>query len=159
MVKKESKEIARTDQPRSLQTLWDLDSMFDDFLRKPYSVFGLPRLRFPEMESVTPSVDIYEEKGEVVVKAELPGINKEDLDVTVTEDTITIAGEKKKEAEIKKADYYRWECSFGSFNRTFTLPAEVQTDKVKTKFRDGILEIRLPKTEESKKKERKVKID
>gem|GEM_PF-5917649 len=57
------------------------------------------------MESVTPSVDIYEEKGEVVVKAEMPGINKEDLDVTVSEDTITIAGEKKKEEEVKKSDY------------------------------------------------------
>ena len=96
MAKRESKEIARSEQPRSLQTLWDLDTMFDDFLRKPFSVFGLPRLRFPEMESVTPSVDIYEEKGDVVVKAELPGISKEDLDVTVSEDTITIAGEKKK---------------------------------------------------------------
>jgi len=159
MATKESKEIARTEQPRSLQTLWDLDTMFDDFLRKPFSVFGVPRLRFPEVESVTPSVDIYEEKGDVVVKAEIPGIKKEDLDVTVTEDTITIAGEKKKEEEVKKADYYRWECSYGSFNRTFTLPAEVQTDKAKTKFKDGILEIRLPKTEESKKKEKKIKID
>ncbi len=56
----------------------------------------------------------------MVVKAELPGINKEDLDVTVSEDTITIAGEKKKEEEVKKSDYYRWECSYGSFHRTFT---------------------------------------
>jgi len=159
MAKKESKEIARTEQPRSLQTLWDFDTLFDDYLRKPVSVFGLPRLRFPEMESVTPSVDIYEEKGDVVVKAELPGIDKEDIDITATEDTITIAGEKKKEEETKKSDYYRWECSHGSFNRTFSLPAEIQTDRVKTKFKDGILEIRLPKTEESKKKERKVKVD
>lgn len=159
MATKESKEIARTEQPRTLQTLWDFDNMFDDFLRKPFSIFGLPRMRFPEMESVTPTVDIFEEKGDVVVKAELPGINKEDLDVTVSEDTITIAGEKKKEEEVKKSDYYRWECSYGSFHRTFTLPAEVQTDKVKTKFKNGILEIRLPKTEESKKKEKKIKIE
>ncbi len=102
MAMKESKEIARAEQPRSLQTLWDFDTMFDDFLRKPFSIFGLPRMRFPEMESVTPTVDIFEEKGDVVVKAELPGINKEDLDVTVSEDTITIAGEKKKEEERLK---------------------------------------------------------
>lgn len=159
MAMKESKEIARAEQPRSLQTLLDFDTMFDDFLRKPFSIFGLPRMRFPETEIVTPTVDIYEEKGDVVVKAELPGINKEDLDVTVSEDTITIAGEKKKEEEVKKSDYYRWECSYGSFHRTFTLPAEVQTDKVKTKFKNGILEIRLPKTEESKKKEKKIKIE
>ena len=159
MAAKESKEIARAEQPRSLQTLLDIDAMFDEFFRRPFSVFGLPRLRFPETAELTPTVDIYEEKGDVVVKAELPGINKEDLDVTVSEDTITIAGEKKKEEEVKKSDYYRWECSYGSCHRTFTIPAEVQTDKIKTKFKNGILEIRLPKTEESKKKEKKIKIE
>lgn len=101
MAAKESKEIARAEQPRSLQTLLDIDAMFDEFFRRPFSVFGLPRLRFPETAELTPTVDIYEEKGDVVVKAELPGINKEDLDVTVSEDTITIAGERRKKRRLK----------------------------------------------------------
>ena len=116
-------------------------------------------MRFSAVEEVMPSVNIFEEKGDVIVKAELPGIKKEDIDITLTDETITISGEKKKEEEVKKKDYYRWECSYGSFNRTFSLPAEVQPDKVKTKMKDGVLEIRIPKTEEAKKKEVKVKID
>jgi len=110
------------------------------------------------MEEMSPSVDIFEDKNDVVVKAELPGIKKEDIDVTLTDDTISIAGEKKKEEEVEKKNYYWWESSYGSFSRTFTLPAEVQTDKVKTQFKDGILEIRIPKTDEAVKKEKKVKI-
>ena len=116
------------------------------------------RPKFPGMEEMSPSVDIFEDKNDVVVKAELPGIKKEDIDVTLTDDTISIAGEKKKEEEVEKKNYYWWESSYGSFSRTFTLPAEVQTDKVKTQFKDGILEIRIPKTDEAVKKEKKVKI-
>ncbi len=108
---------------------------------------------------MSPSVDIFEEKNDVVVKAELPGIKKEDLDVTLTDDTISIAGEKKKEEKVEKKDYYRWECSYGAFARTFTLPAEVQTDKAKTQFKDGVLVIRIPKTKEAVKKEKKLKIE
>ncbi|OPY77934.1 MAG: Spore protein SP21 [Syntrophorhabdus sp. PtaU1.Bin153] len=159
MAKKESKELAKTESMRILPALWDVDKWFDEFVRRPFSLMGLPQVRFPGEGELMPSVDIFEEKGDVVVKAELPGINKEDIDVTLTEDAITIAGEKKKEEEVAKKDYYRYECSYGSFNRTFTLPAEVQTDKVKTKFKDGVLEIRMPKTEEAKKKEKKIKIE
>ncbi|OPY67414.1 MAG: Spore protein SP21 [Syntrophorhabdus sp. PtaU1.Bin002] len=159
MAKKESKELAKTEPTRTLPTLWDVDKLFDELVRRPFSFMGLPRVKFPGEEGLTPSVDIFEEKGDVVVKAELPGINKEDIDITLTEDTITIAGEKKKEEETTKKDYYRYECSYGSFNRTFTLPTEVQTDKVKTKFKDGVLELRMPKTEEAKKKEKKIKIE
>jgi HSP20 family protein len=94
-----------------------------------------------------------------VVKAELPGMKKEDIDVSLTEDTITISGEKKKEEKIEKKDYYSLERSYGSFKRSFSLPAEVQTEKASAKFKDGVLEIRIPKTEEAKKKEKKVLIE
>jgi HSP20 family protein len=136
-----------------------MERLFEDFIRKPFSFGGLPRLRFSRMEEVTPSVDIFEDKNEVVVKAEIPGVKKEDLDVTLTEDTISITGEKKKEEKIEKKDYYHWECSYGSFARTFSLPAEVETGKAKAKFKDGVLEIRVPKTEEAIKKEKKIKIE
>ena len=159
MAAKESKELVKTEATRPLPASWDVEKWLEDILRRPFSLFNQPLLRFPQTEEIVPSVDIFEEKDDVVVKAELPGIKKEDIDVTLTENTITISGEKKKEEEVKKKDYYRWECSYGSFSRTFSLPSEVQTDKVKTRMKDGVLEIRVPKTEEAKKKEVKVKID
>ncbi|MFH1026033.1 MAG: Hsp20/alpha crystallin family protein, partial [Nitrospirota bacterium] len=105
------------------------------------------------------SMDIFTEGDNVVVKAELPGMKKEDIDVSLTEDTITISGEKKKEEKIEKKDYYSFERSYGSFKRSFSLPSEVQTEKASAKFKNGVLEIRIPKTEEAKKKEKKVTVE
>jgi HSP20 family protein len=113
----------------------------------------------PEIEEVSPSVDVFEEGDEVVVKAELPGISKEDIDVKVTDDVVTISGEKKKEEKVEKKNYYRIERSYGSFTRSFRLPTEVQAEKASAKFKEGVLEIRIPKTEEAKKKEKKVSIE
>ncbi len=94
-----------------------------------------------------------------MVKAELPGMDKDNIEVNLTDHTLTIKGEKKKEEEIKEKDYYRAERSYGSFFRTVELPKEVHSDKVKAHFKNGILEVRLPKTEEAKAKEVKVKVD
>jgi HSP20 family protein len=102
---------------------------------------------------------LYEEKGEIVAKAELPGLTKEDIEVKITENVLTIKGEKKKEEEVKEKDYYRSERSYGSFMRSVELPREVQADKIKATFKNGILEVRLPVSEEAKKKEIKVKVD
>lgn len=159
MASKESKELVKPEGTLHMLPFSEWDKWIEDVMRRPLSLFTQPFMRFPSAEEIMPSVDIFEEKGDVVIKAELPGIKKEDIDVTLTDETITISGEKKKEEEVKKKDYYRWECSYGSFNRTFSLPAEVRPDKVKTKMKDGVLEIRVPKTEEAKKKEVKVKID
>ncbi len=159
MANKESKELVKPEGTLHMLPFSDWDRWVEDVMRRPFSIFTQPFMRISPTEDIIPSVDIFEEKGDVVVKAELPGIKKEDIDITLTEDTITICGDKKKELEVKKKDYYRWECSYGSFSRTFSLPAEVQTDKVKTKMKNGVLEIRIPKTEEAKKKEVKVKID
>jgi HSP20 family protein len=159
MAGKESKELAKPEGTLHMLPFSDWDKWIEDVIRRPLSVFNQPLMRFTPSEEIMPSVDIFVEKGDVVIKAELPGIKKEDIDVTLTDETITISGEKKKEEEVKKKDYYRWECSYGSFNRTFSLPAEVQPDKVKTKMKDGVLEIRIPKTDEAKKKEVKVKIE
>ena len=104
-------------------------------------------------------MDLYEEKDEIVVKAELPGMEKDNIEVNLSDDRLTIKGEKKKEEEIKKENYYRSERSYGSFVRTLELPGEVQADKVKANFKNGVLEIRLPKTEQAKKKETKVRVE
>ena len=111
------------------------------------------------MEVVAPTVDLYEEKDEIVVKAELPGIDKNNIEVNLTDHMLTIKGEKKKEEEVKEKNYYRSERSYGSFLRTLELPKDVHADKVKASFRNGILEVRMPKTEEAKAKEIKVKVE
>jgi HSP20 family protein len=118
-----------------------------------------PRFRMPEMEEVSPKVDIFQEGDNFVVKAEVPGLKKEEIEVNLTDDMITISGEKKKEEKLEKKDYYRMERSYGSFTRSFRLPKGVQTDKAKATFNDGVLEVKVPKTEEAKKKEKKIPIE
>jgi HSP20 family protein len=159
MAAKESKEIAKVEREKSISPFWEMEKWFEDFFKRPFPIWGFPGTKMKGMEEVAPSVDLFEENNDIVVKAELPGMTKDDIEVTLIDDTITISGEKKKEEKAEKKNYYRWECSYGSFSRTFTLPAEVQKDKVKTKLKDGVLEVRLPKTEEAKKKEIKIKID
>jgi HSP20 family protein len=102
---------------------------------------------------------VYEEKDSVVVKAELPGMKKEDVEVNLAGEILTIKGEKKEDKEVKEDNYYRRERSYGSFLRSVGLPCEVKSDEIKASFKDGVLEIRMPKTEESKKKSVSVKID
>jgi HSP20 family protein len=138
----------------------DLDGMFEDFLGRRLRPFW-PERWWPaaSMKISTPAVDLYEEKDDIVVKAELPGMEKDNIEVNLSGNRLTIKGEKKQEEEVKKEGYYRSERSYGSFLRTLELPTEVQTDKVKAAFKNGILEIHLPKTEEAKKKETKVNVD
>ena len=139
----------------------EMEKRFEDIFRSPLSLLPswMPRLKMPELGEISPSVDILTEGDDIVVKAELPGMKKENVDVHLTEDTITISGEKEKEEKVEKKDYYRYESSYGSFNRSFSLPAEVQAEKASAKFKDGVLEIRIPKTEEAKKKEKKLMIE
>lgn len=138
----------------------DMERMMDTFFERRMRPWWPERwLRSDEMEISVPAVDLFEEKDEIVVKAELPGIDKDQIEVNVTDHQLTIKGEKKKEEEIKEKDYYRCERSYGSFLRTLELPKDVHADKVKAAFKNGVLEIRLPKTEEAKAKEIKVKIE
>jgi len=113
---------------------------------------------WPEMaESRAPAVDLIDRESEIVVRAELPGINKDDISISVTADSITIQGQSRKEEKEEKGDYRRREISSNSFSRSISLPAEVDSDAAKAAFKDGILEVTLPKTAASKRK--KVQID
>ncbi len=162
MAKSELKEVAKKEPVKAPSRLEEMEQWFENVFRRPYSLLassGWPKLGMREVEGVVPTVDIFEDNGDVVVKAELPGMKKENIDVKFTQDTIIISGEKEKEEKVEKKDYYRSERSYGSFTRAINLPAEVQTDKAKAKFKDGILEIRAPLTEEAKKKEKKVPIE
>jgi HSP20 family protein len=162
MAKQEPKELLKHEPSRAVSPFETMERWFEEAFRRPFSLLGpswLPRLRATEMEEAIPSVDIFEEGDNVVVKAELPGIKKEDVDVSMTDNVISISGEKKKEEKVERKNYYREERSYGSFTRSFRLPMEVQTDKAKAQFKEGILEIRIPKTEEAKKREKKVSIE
>jgi HSP20 family protein len=104
----------------------------------------------------TPSVDIEEKDNEIVVRADVPGVSEKDLDVRLENNTLTIKGERKLEKEDKQKGYHRIERAYGSFVRSFTLPAAVDADKVEAHYKDGVLTVTLPKTEAAK--SRKVKI-
>jgi len=96
-------------------------------------------------EGLTPSVDVIDRDEEVLVRAEVPGVKKDDLDVSLTENRLTIQGKTRHEEKTEEGDYFRREMATGSFTRTVTLPAEVDGSKARAKFTDGILELTLPK--------------
>lgn len=141
-----------------------------DLMRFPSDIFRMQREIDQLVDSVfrrdtdedlfpsvwSPAVDVAESDNEYLVKVELPGINKEDVKVTVQDSVLTILGEKKQETEAK--NYHRVERSYGSFQRSFTLPSTVKADKVDATFKDGVLTIALPKAEEAKPKEIDVKV-
>lgn len=141
----------------------DMERMFEDFLTRPWSGLGWPR-RWRLREDIGirgPAIDVYEEKDDVVVKVELPGMKKEDLELNISDNLLTIKGEKKKEEEVKEKEkgYYHSERSYGSFARTVEIPKDIQADKIRASFKDGVLEVRLPKTAEAKRKEVKIKVE
>lgn len=120
--------------PRMLPTQWD---RFWD-RRRPMSGVKLPR------------VDVIDGKDELKIYAEVPGVKKEDLDVSMTDHNVTIKGHTSRKEETKAADFYRCEIEQGEFSRTISLPAEVEGSHVKAKFENGVLELTIPKLEQSK---------
>ncbi|MHB0999494.1 MAG: Hsp20/alpha crystallin family protein [Armatimonadota bacterium] len=106
-----------------------------------------------------PAVDVYQKDNNIMVKADLPGLNKDDLEITATEDSICLKGEFKKEQEVKEEGFYRQERQMGKFFRTIPMPVGIKPDQVKASFHDGILEITAPKAEEAKSNEIKVSIE
>ncbi len=160
MRRKEAKVPAKV-EPGGLR--WPFEAMekrFEELFKRPFPLAGpgwWHALREAEGE-IAPSIDIYEEGDNVVVKAELPGMKKEDIEIKLTDDSIIISGEKRKEEKVERKGYYRHERSYGSFTRSFGLPSEVRTDDAQAEFKDGVLEIRIPKTEEAKRMVRKVPV-
>ncbi len=117
----------------------------------------LHRLDLKEDDSITsylwaPLVDIYETNEDIVVKAEIPGMKKEDIEINITDNVLTIKGEKKQERKMQNEDYHRIECSYGTFQRSFSLPKAIKPDNVTASYKDGVLTITIPKAEEVKPK-------
>ena len=131
--------------------LEEWERRFDDF-------FGRPMWRWPfEEKGWMPAVDVFEKDDRFVVKAELPGMKEEDIDVSVVGDTLTIKGEKNTESEVKEEDYYRSERAYGSFYRSVPLPSTVDASKIEASYEDGVLQVTLPKMPEVKPKKIEVK--
>ena len=106
-----------------------------------------------------PAVDIYEDKDNFVVKAELPGMKKEDIDVSMHDGSLSISGERKSEEKFEDAEVYRSERFFGRFQRTVALPTAVNAAGIKAQYKDGILTVTLPKAEEAKPKQIDVQVN
>jgi HSP20 family protein len=166
------KETAKEPETKKVTTwrpLWNpgsiersMERMFKDFFREPRFNFGWPmELRTPvtELSLEVPKVEIYEDKNDVVVKAELPGMKKEDLDISFQGDILTIRGEKKSEQKEERKGYYYSERSYGAIERSIEIPEKIVPDKIRASFKDGVLEVRLEKSEEAKKRETKIKVE
>jgi len=138
---------------------WRTSQELDELWRRVEDLWpSWPSLRrFPlEIEEWIPAIDMYEKDNNYIVKAELPGLKEEDVDVSVVGDRLTIKGEKKAETEVKEENYYRSERSYGSFFRSIDLPPDANPDKVEASYDDGILEVAIPKTAAVKPKKVKV---
>ncbi|MEW6247725.1 MAG: Hsp20/alpha crystallin family protein [Nitrospirota bacterium] len=143
---------------------WDPFRELEELSERLNRVFGRPPVRRDNSkEALTvadwiPAVDISESEGEYLIKAELPGVKKEDIKVTLQEGVLTIQGERKQEKEEKGRKYHRIERSYGTFMRSFTLPDSADDSKVSAEFKDGLLYLHVPKSEKAKPKAIEVKV-
>ena len=120
-----------------------MNSWFEDFGIEPFSELGLQAGEF------APAIDVSENEEEILVKAELPGIEERDIELSVTKDSLTLNGEKKQESEEKGKGYQRLERRYGSFHRIIPLTCEVDREKVEAEYENGVLTVKLPKTAEA----------
>jgi HSP20 family protein len=117
-----------------------------------------PGFQNVSQDSFSPRIDISENEKSILIDAEVPGVPKENLKLTLQDNILTIEGEKKKRSEEKEKNFYREERSYGKFKRSFTLPVEVDSDNVDAKFNDGTLEIKLNKLEPKVEKEKVIEL-
>ena len=125
------------------------DRFLDDFRISAFQDRGL---------STFPKIDVRETKKDVLVTAELPGLEVKDIDIRLTDNVLTLSGEKKQESKHEEEDYYHMECAYGSFNRSISLPSEVESDNVKAEFKNGILKISMTKRPEEKRKVKTIEV-
>ena len=131
----------------------EMDRLWDAFFE------GRPRKNTMEGGEWLPSVDVSETKNDLVVKAELPGMDPKDIDISLSDGLLTIRGEKKQEKEEKEENYHFIERSYGSFTRSVQLPREVKRENISASYKNGILKVVLPKSEEAKTKEVKIRVE
>ena len=143
--------ITRRDQSRGLTLQDEVNRLFEDN-------FTRERSGHADLATWAPPVDIYETENELVVKAELPDFQDKDIDVRITNNTLTIRGERKFEKDIKEDNYLRIERAYGSFVRSFSLPNTVSSENIRADYRNGVLTLHMAKREESKPKQIKITV-
>lgn len=163
-VEKKSEAVAPIMGLHPFETLrQEVERLFDDFYRgswrTPFTqgLFGSQSASNLILGAI-PAADVVEKDNTYEITAELPGLSPSDIDVQITNHTVTIKGEKKEEREEKRQDHYLSERRYGTFRRTFELPDGVDADKIDADFSNGVLKIILPKTAEVQKKQRKIAI-
>jgi len=144
-------KLTRVSTWPTLSRLTDLRDEIDRFFESPLA-------RTSEFLGWTPAFDVYEEKDNYVVKAELPGMKREDINVSIQGGDLVISGERKSETTNERAEVYRSERYFGKFQRAVSLPTTVSPANVRAEYKDGVLTITLPKSEEAKPKQIEVKV-
>lgn len=157
----EKEQQSKVPAVRPLHPFEEMDRMFASLFPRGWMLpFAWERSPLAEVgigpEARLPRVDVIDRDTEVVVRAEAPGVRKDELEVSLTGNTVTIKGQTAHEEKEEKGDYYRCEISRGSFSRTITLPAEVDAEKAAAEFHDGVLEVRLPKLEHTRRRPLKV---
>lgn len=160
--RKAAQPISQTKSAQPLTPFEAMDRLFESYfpggwLRPFHAEWPSWSHGVEPFEGKTPKVDVIDRDQEIFIKAELPGVDKKDIDVSVTHNTVTIKGHTRHEEKQEKGDYYRCEISRGAYSRTVMLPAEVADDKARAKFKDGVLELTLPKL--SKLSRRSIKVD
>jgi HSP20 family protein len=144
--------ITRWEPFRNLNTLQEqVNRLFEDG-------FARSRSGQAELGSWAPAVDIYETENEVVVKTDLPDVQENEIDVRVENNTLTIRGERKFNNEVHEDNYLRVERAYGTFTRSFSLPNTVNTEGIRAEYRNGVLNVTMPKREESKAKQIKISV-
>jgi HSP20 family protein len=147
---KDELEIRQEPEQDPVLALQDeIDNLFDDFFNRPFGLLRRPSRGFETLRKFSPSIDVSETAKQVNIKAELPGMEADDIDLEVRDEMVLIRGEKKSEREQKDEQFYRLERSYGSFHRSIPLPAEIDVDKAKANFKNGVLSIKLPKVKPS----------
>lgn len=152
--------IRREDEMDDLMTLQnEMNQLFSNFFRRP---FGLSSFTdqpfFTQMGEFSPRIDMSETDKAYKLSVELPGMEPEDVDISMADNILTISGEKKTEKEEKDKRYYRVERSYGSFQRRIPLPNEIKEDKIEARFKNGVLKFELPKSEEAKTRSRRIEV-
>ena len=165
MAVKGLKDLVKRERERTLPLapLYEFENWVEDVWNRPFTLlrpsFFTDTDLGAEVYGITPNVDIFEEGKEFVLKIDLPGMKKEDIKVDITENMLTISGERTKTEKIEKAGYFRHERTFGTFERRFELPGNLDTEKVTAHYEHGVLELRIPMLKEAEKKHVKISIE
>ncbi len=150
-------EVQRISRPRTLSPFEEMDRLFESVF--PRGWLRPMRWEWPSLgelaapfEGRLPKVDVVDRDNDILVRAELPGVDKKDVDISITDNTVTIHATTRRESTEEEGEYYRREISQGAFSRTLALPAEVDADGAKASFKDGILELTVPKVAKAKRR-------